>query len=56
VTSLGGQRIAPSGVRAWNPAFDVTPAGLVAAIITDVGVFRAPYETSLFAKKTAPEA
>jgi methylthioribose-1-phosphate isomerase len=32
---------------ARNPAFDVTPAGLVTAIVTDVGVHRAPYATSL---------
>ena len=43
VTSLEGHRIAPAGVRAENRAFDVTPAGLVTAIITEEGVFRAPY-------------
>ena len=32
---------------ARNPAFDVTPAALIAAIVTEVGVHRAPYETSL---------
>lgn len=32
---------------AHNPAFDVTPAGLIAAIVTEVGVHRAPYEQSL---------
>jgi methylthioribose-1-phosphate isomerase len=32
---------------ARNPAFDVTPAELIAAIVTEVGVHRAPYETSL---------
>jgi methylthioribose-1-phosphate isomerase len=32
---------------AWNPAFDVTPASLVGAIVTEVGVHGAPYETSL---------
>ena len=32
---------------AWNPAFDVTPASLVGAIVTEVGVHCAPYETSL---------
>jgi methylthioribose-1-phosphate isomerase len=39
VAGLGGRRTAPAGARIWNPAFDVTPAGLVTAIITDRGVF-----------------
>jgi methylthioribose-1-phosphate isomerase len=39
VAALGGRRTAPAGVPVWNPAFDVTPAGLVTAIITDRGVF-----------------
>jgi methylthioribose-1-phosphate isomerase len=39
VASLGGRRTAPAGVQFWNPAFDVTPAALVTAIITDRGVF-----------------
>jgi methylthioribose-1-phosphate isomerase len=47
VTSFGGRRVAPEGVPVFNPAFDVTPAGLVAAIITDRGVARPPYERSL---------
>jgi methylthioribose-1-phosphate isomerase len=49
VTSLGGRRIAPAGVEAENPAFDVTPARLVSAIITEAGVARAPYLRSLAA-------
>jgi len=32
---------------AWNPAFDVTPAELVAAIVTEHGIHRAPYAKSL---------
>ncbi len=47
VTSLGKQRIAPSGVDAENPAFDVTPARLVTAIITEAGVVRPPYRRAL---------
>ena len=47
VTSLGGRRIAAEGVDVWNPAFDVTPARLVSAIITERGVARPPYEASL---------
>jgi methylthioribose-1-phosphate isomerase len=46
VTHLGGTRISPP-VRAAHPAFDVTPARLIAAIITERGVARAPYEESL---------
>jgi methylthioribose-1-phosphate isomerase len=38
---------------AHNPAFDVTPAGLVTAIVTEVGVHRAPYASSLPAEVTA---
>ncbi|MBK8250885.1 MAG: S-methyl-5-thioribose-1-phosphate isomerase [Gemmatimonadetes bacterium] len=38
-----GHRIAPVGAAIHNPAFDVTPAELVSAIITDTGIFRAPY-------------
>jgi methylthioribose-1-phosphate isomerase len=38
VSGWRGQRAAPSGVQVWNPAFDVTPAALVTAIITDRGV------------------
>jgi methylthioribose-1-phosphate isomerase len=39
IAALGGRRTVPAGVQVWNPAFDVTPAGLVTAIITDRGVF-----------------
>jgi methylthioribose-1-phosphate isomerase len=38
VSGWRGQRAAPAGVQVWNPAFDVTPAALVTAIITDRGV------------------
>ena len=38
VTHLGSQRIAPNGVKAMNPAFDVTPMKYVSAIITETGV------------------
>jgi methylthioribose-1-phosphate isomerase len=43
VRSLGGVATAPAGVRVHNPAFDVTPAALVTAIVTDSGVFHPPY-------------
>ena len=38
VMAWRGHRSAPAGVGVWNPAFDVTPAGLITAIITDRGV------------------
>ena len=42
VTEIGGVRIAPEGIGVLNPAFDVTPAQLITAIITERGVLRAP--------------
>ncbi|WP_455199288.1 S-methyl-5-thioribose-1-phosphate isomerase [Kaarinaea lacus] len=42
VLSLAGQRIAAEGAEAWNPAFDVTPAELVDAIVTEKGVVLEP--------------
>lgn len=47
VTCFGGRRVAPGGVSAINPAFDVTPARYVTAIITDRGIARPPYEETL---------
>jgi methylthioribose-1-phosphate isomerase len=47
VTHIREQRLAPEGVAVHNPAFDVTPAEFVAAIITDRGVARPPYTESL---------
>lgn len=47
VTHVRGLRLAPIGVEAANPAFDVTPGALVSAIITEGGVARPPYQTSL---------
>ena len=49
VTHLAGARVAAEGVQVFNPAFDVTPAAYVAAIITERGVARPPYERSLSA-------
>lgn len=43
VRSLGGVPTAPDGVPVHNPAFDVTPASLVTAIVTDRGVFHPPF-------------
>ena len=39
--------MAPEGVRCYNPAFDVTDAALITAIVTDKGICRPPYEESL---------
>jgi methylthioribose-1-phosphate isomerase len=47
VTHLGDRQVAPSGAKVFNPAFDVTPHGLITAIITERGVARAPYARSL---------
>ncbi len=43
VQELAGRRIVPAASPARNPAFDVTPAALVTAIVTERGVFRSPY-------------
>jgi methylthioribose-1-phosphate isomerase len=47
VTSPLGVPVAPEGTAAANPAFDVTPAALVTAIVTERGVVRAPYRERL---------
>jgi len=47
VTHIGGRQMTPNGVQIENPAFDVTPAKYVAAIITERGIARAPYKNSL---------
>jgi methylthioribose-1-phosphate isomerase len=47
VTHLGGERIAPEGVHAAHPAFDITPHELVTAIITEQGVIKPPYRDQL---------
>jgi methylthioribose-1-phosphate isomerase len=47
IVAINGLRIAPGGVGAWNPAFDVTPAALVTAIVTEHGVLKEPYLESL---------
>ncbi len=47
VTHVAGRRIAPEGVRAAHPAFDVTPNRYVTAIITEQGVLRPPYGAAL---------
>jgi methylthioribose-1-phosphate isomerase len=49
VTLLEGRLIAPAGVPARYPAFDVTPAALVTAIVTERGVVRPPSPEALAA-------
>ncbi len=49
VTVLAGRRIAPEGIAVYNPAFDVTPASLITAIITEAGIAGPPYGKSLAA-------
>jgi len=47
VTSMNGRSIAPDGIQVRHPAFDVTPARFINAIITERGVLRAPYPESI---------
>ncbi|MBI4467138.1 MAG: S-methyl-5-thioribose-1-phosphate isomerase [Acidobacteria bacterium] len=54
VTQIGGVRIAPADVPARHPAFDITPARLISAIITERGIARPPYEHSLKALAETP--
>jgi methylthioribose-1-phosphate isomerase len=49
-----GQLVTPPGARVHNPAFDVTPAALVAGIVTEVGVLRPPYGPAIEAAVGAP--
>jgi len=49
VERIAGRRVVPEGVPVIHPAFDVTPHHLVAAIITERGIARAPYEPGLAA-------
>jgi len=47
VTHHGGKQMAPDGVKVENPAFDVTPSKYVTAIVTERGIAKAPYTSSL---------
>lgn len=47
VTHLSGCQVAPDGVEVANPAFDVTPARYITAIITEKGIVKPPYIDSL---------
>ena len=47
VTHLGGKRITPKGIGAFNPGFDVTPHSLIRGIITEKGIVREPFHKNL---------
>ena len=47
VTHFAGKRVAPNGVKVYNPAFDITPAHYITAIITERQIFRPPYKEIL---------
>jgi methylthioribose-1-phosphate isomerase len=49
VLQCAGQRTTAQGVGAWNPVFDVTPAGLVDAIVTERGIIERPDRAKLAA-------
>jgi methylthioribose-1-phosphate isomerase len=49
VTHFAGKLITPDGVKVENPAFDVTPAKYITAIVTEQGIAKPPYEQSLSA-------
>ena len=53
VSHIAGRQMVPDGVEVENPAFDVTPAKYVTAIVTEKGIARAPYGESL--RRLAPE-
>jgi methylthioribose-1-phosphate isomerase len=46
VRGFGGRQVVPAASPVFNPAFDVTPAALITAIITERGVVRPPYDFS----------
>jgi methylthioribose-1-phosphate isomerase len=56
VSHIAGKQMVPDGVEIENPAFDVTPAKYVAAIITERGIARAPYGDSLRMLSNAPSS
>ncbi len=54
VSQVMGTLVVPNDAAVYNPAFDVTPAGLVTAIVTDQGVYRGPYDFSRVAGGGGP--
>ena len=53
VLNFGGTRTAPEGAQAWNPAFDITPADLIDAIVTEKGVVEGPTREEIAAMMAA---
>ena len=47
VTGIGDKKTAPDGIDVINPAFDITPPGLISGIITENGIAKPPYEESI---------
>ena len=47
ITQFGDRQVAPEGIEVFNPAFDVTPNELITALITEKGVIRPPFRTSI---------
>ncbi len=56
VTTIRGVRIAPVGTAVRNPSFDVTPAALITALVTEEGVLRAPFGPALAGAMAARDA
>ena len=56
VLEFGGVRVAPPGATVWNPAFDVTPASLISAIVTEEGALLPPFGAALRAAVAAKRA
>ncbi|HEY2553099.1 MAG TPA: S-methyl-5-thioribose-1-phosphate isomerase [Streptosporangiaceae bacterium] len=55
VTSLAGQPVAPAGTAAYSPAFDVTPPGLLTAIVTELGIIQPVTAGNLRVSGTGPD-
>ncbi len=56
VTTIEGVRVAPDGIHVYNPAFDVTPAEYITAIVTERGVLRPPFAEAIAALRATPGA
>ncbi len=50
LTHVGSEQIAPRDCPVWNPAFDVTPAALIDAIVTDAGIHSPPFDFGVLAR------
>jgi methylthioribose-1-phosphate isomerase len=56
ILNYGGTRTSPEGAKAWNPAFDITPAELIDAIVTEKGVVKNPTRGKMVAMmKSTPK-